>query len=481
MSPDGSDELKAWKHTTIGDYTVQAHPLATLTHIRSEGSDTELTMVGYILDPQRPEDSNEDILHALAKDASLESLSERLYPYTGRFVLIARVERSYYLFHDACGLRSVFYTYKNDKLFAASQPLLIGKQVPLEKGKQFTDYQNSSYKKQTIEHWMPAGCSLYESVKNLVPNHYLDVANRVQVRFWPVKRIGQVSMEEGVEKASELLAKTMIAYRTRFKLAVTTTAGNDSRAILSASKAIAGDVFFYTLKYRNLSPDSNEIKLPRKLLGNLGYQHHVIDCSQSIAPEFKTIYEKNTDMPHWNDWGLIAGGMRKDYPADHVSIKGNCAEVGRCFYYKQGLHPTVRSYEYILDLIPGWGKIPFVKARVAEWFEEMKPISKNYGYQVLDMFYWEHRMGSWQAQSQLESDLVYESGTPFNNRQLLDVILSVDPDERCKPGYPVFKEIMNHLWPETLSVPINPKSRFHYLIVMRNIIAARLGIGNRYN
>lgn len=74
------------------------------------------------------------------------------------------------------------------------------------------------------------------------------------------------------------------------------------------------------------------------------------------------------------------------------------------------------------------------------------------------MFYWEHRMGSWYAQSQLEWDIVQEVFTPFNSRELLDLMLSIDQSKRKKINPLLYIDAIKHLWKEVLSIPINPLS-----------------------
>jgi hypothetical protein len=79
------------------------------------------------------------------------------------------------------------------------------------------------------------------------------------------------------------------------------------------------------------------------------------------------------------------------------------------------------------------------------------------GYDELDLFYMEHRMGNWQAQSQLEWAIVHEVLTPFNNRELIDLMLSVPVKYRIKPNFILFTNVIDILWPELLNYPINPK------------------------
>jgi hypothetical protein len=75
---------------------------------------------------------------------------------------------------------------------------------------------------------------------------------------------------------------------------------------------------------------------------------------------------------------------------------------------------------------------------------------------LLDMLYWEQRLGNWAAQSPSEQDIVIDELSPFNCRLLIEILSAPPRHLRAAPDYPLYKELMQHLWPEVLSVPFNP-------------------------
>ena len=154
--------------------------------------------------------------------------------------------------------------------------------------------------------------------------------------------------------------------------------------------------------------------------------------------------------------------MYDRYPQEKLAVKGNIAEVWKCYYYPSGTHPKISSYKYfiglekkLLGLESGWEEIPFIENKIAEWFESIESPDVNYGYNLLDLFCWEHLMGSWQSQSELEWDIVQEVFCPFNNRELLDIALSVKPKYRCRPHYSFFGKSIEFMWEEVSKMPIN--------------------------
>lgn len=474
LSAIETSSLMNWQKTNIGAYHIYVHPDTFLHTIEDNSNDVKIALIGFIINPHAPNETNVDILNQFLENPSIESVFKKLYFYTGRFVLIIKNKSNYFVFNDPCGLRSVFYTKYHNQLYLASQPLLFKEVITLKEGERYHQYNTSKYKKIDIEHWIPSGCSLFENVDHLAPNHYLDFKTYSQIRYWPNKKLVSISIENAVKQAGEIIKNTMIAYNNRFKLALPLTGGVDSRTILSGCKEIAHEIFFYTLQYRSLNLDSNDIKIPRNLLSKLGYVHHIIDCRKTTDKEFAKIYTNNSDNSHLNDWGNIAFGMQDAIPDERIVIKGNCTEIGRCHYYSLGKHPKIKSVHQLLNLVPGWDKLDFVKNQLSRWLEKVEQLKLEFGYDILDLFYWEHRLGSWQAQSQLEWDIVQDAVTPYNNRELIDITLAVDKKYRCSPNYLFFSKIMDYNWQETLMEPINPKSLYKKLKIIYKVIKQKI-------
>jgi hypothetical protein len=461
-------QLQNWQKEIFGSHILYVHNDSEVSIVNK--GDKHFIIIGYVINPKIPEKTTLCILTDIANLPSVNSIPEYLYCLVGRFVLIIKDQKKFIFYNDACGLKTVYYTNYKNNIYAASQPLLLQLVVPIKKSVNYQQYFDSDYTKYNIEHWIPAGSTLYEEVYHLTPNHYFDSSSFKQVRYYPNKTIKHKKTEVAIKEFSSLLKKTMIAANTRFNLAVSITAGLDSRIVLSACKEIAEDIYFYTLQYRNLTKSSNDIKIPYDLLSKLGFQHHLIDCRKTMNNDFENLYINNTDIYHLNDWGIIANGMYDNYPVERIAVKGNCSEIGRCYFYPTGKHKKISSYNDFIILETGWENMPFIKNRISEWYDNIKDDNINFGYDLFDLFYWEHRIGSWQAQSQLEWDIIQDTFTPFNNRELLDIMLSIDVKYRHNPNYIFFKKSIKLLWENVLKEPINPNAYTIKAIVRRLVM-----------
>ncbi|WP_437371996.1 hypothetical protein [Maribacter litoralis] len=458
FSSKPTEKLKKWTYQKIGNNHLYVHPDLNVLYL-NRGRE-QFVLLGYWLDPHSAKKNNYEILNEISEIYSNENeFFNYLNKIVGRFVLFAIINDSYNIFHDPCGLRTVYYSINKDGIYFASQPKLFELCFELRKNQYYNEYFDSDYVKRTKEHWLPSGITLFENVHQLVPNHYLDVDLNKQVRFWPTDNLNAatISADEGAEKLSVLLENTMIAANKRFKLALAVTSGLDSRLLLSSVSSISESIYYYTLKYRNLDNDSPDIKIPKKLLEKMRLNHHVIDCTGFAEEKFLKTYIENTANSHLDDWGTIAFGIQKEFPADYVAVKANCVEISRSSSLRDISRFKKVTMKHIMDIVPQWKEFSFIKPELSKWFAETNSFTR-YGYHIRELFYMEHRVGSWQAQSQLEWDISQEVFVPFNNREVINIMLSVKPKFRSKKNISFFIKTIDRLNSQLLSEPINPKS-----------------------
>jgi hypothetical protein len=75
------------------------------------------------------------------------------------------------------------------------------------------------------------------------------------------------------------------------------------------------------------------------------------------------------------------------------------------------------------------------------------------GHDPLDMFYWEHRIGTWQVLQLLDFDVVHETILPFGARRLINMMLALPLEDRW-PNV-LMPRLIRMAWPELLDVPLN--------------------------
>jgi hypothetical protein len=204
-----------------------------------------------------------------------------------------------------------------------------------------------------------------------------------------------------------------------------------------------------------MTEESPDIRIPSRLLSRLGLKHHIIECTSTMEVEFREIYMRNVTLAH-DFWGNIIQGLYREYPQDKIAVEGSCSEIARCPYYENGEYPRNEISAEMLADLTNMAHTSLIIASFDTWLGEARIVENDYGIKILDLFYWEQRAGNWNAMAQQELDIVQESFSPFNCRELLTILLTVDMRLRQGPKYRLYRNIIYQLWPEVMKEPINP-------------------------
>lgn len=447
-----------WSRNDFDDFFIYTHADDKCVVLDARPDGLMVGMVGYMLDPYNPESSDEDILAEIARQPDIKGVTDTLKKISGRFALFVKKGGDVLVFHDPCGLKSVYYTTSEGSVFVGSGPAILSEFTCVEKTDDYYDFLKTKYHQEDKESWLPSGMSLFKNVKHLVPNHYLDTKTLSQHRYYPDSKLVENADMNIAPTAAELIRSLMAAARKRYPLALPVTSGWDSRLLFCASRDFASENFYYTLRYRGMNSHSPDIKIPSQMLSKLGLEHRVIDSHGEAPAEFIEFYERNAAVSHYNDWGKMAYAMMSTYPHERLCIKGNGSGIIKCHYYKKNLTRKIATHEDILKVIYNWKGLSYAEAAIKDWYSATAPVAEAFNFHILDLLYWEHRMGSWQSQSQLEWGFLQETFTPFNHRPLFEVLMSAPVSYRLPPECQVFRDMCHYLRDDVMEFPVNPLS-----------------------
>ena len=134
-----------------------------------------------------------------------------------------------------------------------------------------------------------------------------------------------------------------------------------------------------------------------------------------------------------------------------VNASGNISDLCRTAYEINPVHEIgdLLAFVHLSDS-------EYVKASLKDWYAETKPRCDALGYNLRDLFFWEQILGNWGSMFAAELDIAIDEFYPFGTRRLVETILAVD--ERLRPynNSGVHRKMIELLWPELLSEPINP-------------------------
>jgi len=389
----------------------------------------------------------------------------------GRFAIIIGDESNISVFHDATAARSIYYSEKYP--IVSSHAHLIKDNITVERFEYGSKFRLLDF---TYDH------SPFEGIKGLMPNFKLNFLVRSVERYFPrsENNYTQLSEEKRFEIA-EFLWKSQIQHliKQNKKFILSLTGGNDSRVSLAMMKGFLDDTKLFTYAssedtagVTNIYDKTYDIdrNIVGQMLDDLNLNHEFIyykDDKISIPSDLENAMERNATARHGRF--LIGHYLKSLSEENTLHIRANLLELGRAYL----ISPTTnQSKEAILA---SYLKYVQKKNKGKDLTEIEEHISKQndkfhsddfYDYHIMDISFWETRMGRWHAEILNETDIAYESFIPYNMRAIMEISLSFDYPAR-KSNY-FFKGLINRNYPVLNFYGFNQERNLYELIQENN-------------
>jgi hypothetical protein len=432
---------------------LATHPDLRVTSVAADAR--ALTLIGFMLDPQAPNASDATILERLFQRCDrIAHLLEATAGYGGRWALVADCDDGRYLFTDALGLRQALYADHDPAgVWVVSQAGLALDVLGLGFDPDAQRFIDSYAVRARTEYRWPGASTPVAGLKHLLPNRVLDLDRARVRRYWPRDALLGLDLDEAVERLSALLRGLIAAAAARFDLALSLTAGIDSRLVLAAARPFMDRIDCVTVRQARMADDHKDLQVPARLCARLGLRHHIVRAAGSMSPEFSWAYKRNVFLAH-DLYGPDAEAILARFGRRKVALTGSGAEVGRCSFRKQLPFSRLRRIS-AADLAWLQGMYhPYAIRSFQAWLDD---VGDTRNVKLLDLFEWEQGHGNWLAMTQLEFDIAWRDiFTPYNCRALLTTLLRVRESLRRAPDYALFKVAIGKLWPDLLAEPINP-------------------------
>ncbi|RPH51736.1 MAG: hypothetical protein EHM85_05530 [Desulfobacteraceae bacterium] len=455
LGPSYIKSFPKWNRVSINDkFFLSVHP--DLNVLKVTFKENTIILLGYILDPLNHSFNNQDIINSVAEKISVaDDIFQYIDSMCGRFVFIVKINDEVRIFNDAAGYRQIFY-YTDDKnnLWCGSQPSIIAEEFGLGTDQSMAeDLSKLPLIRDEGARWYPGNITLYKGIYHLTPNHYLDLKSGEVKRYWPVKSLETISPEKAAEYSSKLLQGAFESAFQRYNLALTVTAGYDTRVLLAACKMLREKIHYLTHTHGDLDENGSDIQIPRKLLERYGLKHHIAHHSNRVDDDFQIIFKRNVtgakDLHSKNANAFLK--YFESIGTEMVVAQGEAGGLGKRFYR---LPPFFRVNEKTLATVVGMRGSRTAERAIGEWLKSANQ-TVNSGINILDLLYWEMRLGNWSTLAVSSYDIVFETLLPFNCRKLLECFISVDINYRLTKKN-THLCLIEHMWPELLEFPLNP-------------------------
>lgn len=394
------------------------------------------------------------VLHSALLNSEAEFI-EKLSWLAGRYAIFFGRRGSVRVVTDATGMRSVFYA--DDGSTVASHAFLVERsfgEPPVNDRLPF-------------QYGYPGNRTPYPRTKILTPNTYLDVSSASVHRFWPTSAPAPRSVEDVAEESLEAATTALRNASMGRIVKMALTAGLDSRVILAVALRSRIDLETYT--YGTTDVTAVDRSLASELAAAFGLRHSVVP--QPDRPE--ELSASLSEVSYASHHKRLLPGLMDWFPSPRaIAMSGNLLEIGRSFYaHMRDSGVSAPTDPASMTELHYRGMSNAAKQRIAKygedsWREAARSAftgfmadtdfgSASDAVDPFDLFYWEHRMGTWHGPAMTERDFYGESLIPFNSRRTFEAMLGVDRDQRDSAA--VFYTMIELVDPALLDLPINPK------------------------
>ena len=247
------------------------------------------------------------------------------------------------------------------------------------------------------------------------------------------------------------------------------TAGWDSRVLLAASKSVSDKIDYFLDRKDVLPKDHPDVWVAEQLAGKLNLRFEVRNSSTNPPGWFVSLLTGNvTGARVLPKTRMIYDKLLKNDMT--LNINGNGGEISRNYYDKNCKYCfDDLTIEEIVRLMGYHENSEFVHNEIDNWRNSLN-LQPSTGVNVLDLLYWEQRLGNWGAQFPAEQDIAVEEVSPFNCRLLINLLLATPREERAAPHYRLLTQMIQNMWPEVLAFPINPKVQENKITALKRKI-----------
>lgn len=406
---------------------------------------------GESFDYENPDFINYDIV-SFIKDLTFDEKIKYINKLSGFYIFIFIENENAYLFNDSSGQLEAYIYCKKDDLIISSQPNLINKLIGHDK----IEYDDEAPEyiinnKLNIFNKTP-----FKNIEKLTPNFYYDINNRRSVRFFPLQLLQKKTIENIATSSIIILENTITSILNRKDIAIAITAGLDSRVLFAISLKHEKNISYFVIN-DNSEDGKIDVEVSKKITRTFNKNINVINydfTSSELLEEMRDIVWKDEIIAHY-----MAKIMKEHYPDSYI-INGNISEIARNYYDPLPNNISIKDICYIIGVKEG----AYEQKAVQNWIK-----TTTDGLHLLDYIYWEHRMPNWVGSVKSIYNLYTTVLSPFNNRELLSILLSSDRKDRDKYFNKIYRNILQKIDKIFVEIPINPTKKYKQIVLMKKM------------
>lgn len=293
--------------------------------------DQEIIIIGLCID-SHGEIEKKQIAKEMLENSN--NSINKLYKYSNRFAgkyvviysLIEKKDNKYhtYIFGDATVSMQINYAFIDDNLVLSSIDNLIASHNNLKQSSYSKKIRDASDYLQAL----PNNLTMFDEIKALLPNHYLDVNNKIPIRVPIYNECNNIDSMAVISKTISLVNNIVKEYSNYYNLVCPLSGGLDSRMNLSFLYRNVESFNCYTFSHNWLNDDSEDIRIPKLICKQLKIKHILIPELNISQKELSTI--KYLIGDYHSNLTIQLAYMYKSFFSNEAMINGDIAgQVGK--------------------------------------------------------------------------------------------------------------------------------------------------------
>ena len=430
------------RQNKIGDFYLLTDEKTPLHYLKKENR--ELIIFGYAVDVISGQRENlaETVLAETKDFIGVVDYEKR---FGGKYIILYAENGKCYCLGDATCSVPAFYTTGLKNTACCSNPQLLIDIFGLQKDPVLQKIRESG----NLNQAMPYDVTPYKEIKQLIPNHYVNLSEQTAYRFVNsfVKQ-SVVSPQKAAEITAPMIENITKMYLDNFEVYCPLTSGRDSRVVYAfLNKLSEKKVNSYTIWHDRFEKDNQDWTVPIDLVKICKGNHRQL-YKADITPETKKAMDDIVGVDGYpQDAFTLSVTVKKNFP-DCATIEGDIiGQVGKCSLHRDvpSVLATPRYFRCKLHNYSDESRVLLKK-----WLKEIKASGEKVN--SFDLFSVENRLGVWASHTHLVRNTM---GMPFvnvfNSRSIIYTWTAVDRAERMKSLIHI--ELIKIIKPELLEVP----------------------------
>lgn len=377
---------------------------------------------------------------------------ENIYNYcdrfAGKYVIILKKGEKEYIWGDAICSLQINYNTQGDTCISSVDKFVADSCSYSESLKSLDIRRNAINDEQPL----PYNLTMYDNVKALLPNHFLDIQEKTSHRV-SINRKKDLDTKQILEHTHLLIHNVALSYSKKYNLLCPLTSGYDSRMVLSFLKKVVPGIACYTTKLSYFTETHTDLTIPYQISKKEKLQYSVINWNPAPKDYLDTVLAIAGESYSTNT--INEGFSNKTAFGNCTIVNGHISDqIGKSLL-GNAIPDSLATASYFQCKVHNHSK--YAKKALDEYFEEMKNEPDKF-----DLFSWEIDCGRWVPQSlMLYSLMGVNSMNLFNCREIILLWMQIPRKKRIHKIIHNYSFVQNDLIMN--NIPINPNQKFKFV------------------